>query len=303
VIRAYIEPLLVEGYLPKGVTGRLADYVARGAAGRAPGPFIVEDGAMELDLRSRAEQRNVEVQLAGEPERGTIFQLDHGQWLAGFAGSGRVQRGRDLLWVGSFEPELVDPEHRGGALWNLERSNHRQTGPEFAYEGGLGARLERNARNESDVVLTHLHRILVEPGTQLSITGMARRSGLASLKLQVSWYRDTVGPSADQTVEALPARAEGSWEPFRVDVTVPPNIVAAGVYLRLEAPERGTATADFDNIRVIAWDRSDAPFSPLHDHLRVMGQGTAALSTQTLPGGDAWREVMRPNTASPLRQR
>src|SRR6185295_18176009 len=42
IVRAYAEPLIIDGYLPHGLTDELADYVVRGAAGREPGPFIME---------------------------------------------------------------------------------------------------------------------------------------------------------------------------------------------------------------------------------------------------------------------
>ena len=65
VVRAYIEPLLLDGFVPHGVTGELADYVARGAAGREAGPFIMESGSMEVDFSRQATQHSYTEALDG----------------------------------------------------------------------------------------------------------------------------------------------------------------------------------------------------------------------------------------------
>jgi poly-gamma-glutamate synthesis protein (capsule biosynthesis protein) len=54
VVRAYAEPIMLEGYISKGLTGGLAEYVVREGAGREVGPFIMEAGAVEVDIGGRA---------------------------------------------------------------------------------------------------------------------------------------------------------------------------------------------------------------------------------------------------------
>jgi poly-gamma-glutamate synthesis protein (capsule biosynthesis protein) len=238
VVRAYAEPLIIESYTPKGLTGELADYVAREAAGREPGSFLVEDGAMEVDLRGTALRSDRPMPLRADSADGDIFRLGKGCYLSGFRGPGRVQPGRDLLWVGSFEDEVASAAFpRAAPLWDFDGLD-RSAGAAFAYRGDAGARLRRGSEDLADAVLTPLHRFLVQPGTQLSVTGRVRSSRSAGVKLQMSWYPDTEGPSSNQTVVSL-GGDRARWRPFRLDVTVPPGAVAGGLYLRLAPPERG----------------------------------------------------------------
>lgn len=294
VVNAYTEPLMIESFQPQGLTGGLADHVAREAAGNAPGPFLVEDGAMEVDVDGRAITHAVRTPLQGKPPAGTIFRLNEGSWVSGFSGMGSIRLGRDLLWVGSFEDEDVDPHHLGGALWDLHGEG-KQAGPESAYEGDFGARLQRDYENREDVILTPLHRMLIGPREHVSVVGMVRAPAEAEVSLQLSWYPDTKGPSSSQTIVPLTTRSDNAWQPFRVDVTTPANVVAVGLYLRLKPPlDRKTIAADFDNIRVIKWAQPNSAFSPLYNYVGVLGHGEATVSEHFLPGAQRWATIHDP---------
>jgi poly-gamma-glutamate synthesis protein (capsule biosynthesis protein) len=296
VVRAYVEPLMIEGYKPKGLTGELADYVARGAAGRERGPFQVEDGAMEVDVSGAAERQDVSASLDGGSGLGTTFRMGEGSWVSDFSGAGDIQLGRDLLWTGSFEDEDVDAQTRGGALWKLE-SEYVKVGPQYAYEGNAGARIERESQQSTDGLLTPLHRIPVESGKKLSVVGMVRRGTNADVSMKLGWYSGTKGPSATQTSVPLDAGSEDEWVPFRVDVTVPKNAVAMGLYLRLKPPSSDQVPitkADFDNIRIVEWAPAETSFGPLYDYARVIGSGEATVSKALLPGAEEWSTVSDP---------
>ena len=293
VVRAYAEPLMIEGYVPKGLTGGLSDFVARGAAGRAPGPFLIEDGAMEVDLGNKAVRRELRVPLGGDIGVGTILRLDPGSWPASFAGPGTIRLGRDLLWVGGFEGENLAAQHREGARWMFD-SPTKRLGAKYAYEGAYGAHIESKSNFENDNILTPSHRLLVRSGTELSVIGMARSQPGTRVNVQLSWYPDTKGSSNEQTTVPLNAQANNTWAPFRVDVTVPPGAVAVGLYLRLEPPTRGVASADFDNVRVLEWAAAGANYSSLYDHIRIKGQGEVTMVEQFLPGAEEWAVLRAP---------
>ncbi|MGI9180295.1 MAG: CapA family protein [Longimicrobiaceae bacterium] len=291
VVRAYTEPLIIEGYLPRGVTGALADYVARGAAGREPGPFRVEDGAMEVDIAGHASTRDTVIPVHGNSERGTIFRLGPGWSITGAKEGLVVRLGRDLLWTGSFEDEVVGTEYRGRPpLWTFAGPG-KEARPEYTFAGSAGVRLRRAARSEADVVFAPLHRILVDPRRELTVLGTFRASTEQTLtgapatgSVQLSWYPDTRGPSVYQTIEPLNTGDDNDWQPFRIDETVPPYAIAVGLYLRLSPPARGQATADFDDVRLIEWAPEGARFSPLYTHFLVKGSGEVRLSRDVLPG-------------------
>lgn len=298
VIRAYVEPLMIADYIPRPVVGFAGEYVARGAAGRDSGPFLIEDGAAEVDVGHRATVQKTVVPLDGDPNAGTIYQFNDGAWLDGVQGPGTVLPGRDLIWTGSFEDETADDQANPGLLWNLAASDDRFIGPEYAYQGQAGVRLRRLFSNSEDIILTPIHRILVKPNRKVSIIGRLRTSGKVSL--QLSWYPDTSGASTLQTVIPDLVSGNNSWQPFRVDVTTPnfsevddsenefslkPSV---GLFLRLSPPGRDRATADFDNIRLIMWEAPGTTPSPQHDYLQVTGSISATLRRDVLPGAETW---------------
>src|SRR4028118_335802 len=85
--------------------------------------------------------------------------------------------------------------------------------------------------------------------------------------------------SSTQTYVPVDVESDSEREPFRVDVTVPPNAVAMGLYLRLEPPpyldEVQRSTADLDDLHIIEWAPESSTFSPLYDHFALVGSGPA----------------------------
>jgi poly-gamma-glutamate synthesis protein (capsule biosynthesis protein) len=286
VIRAFAEPLMVENYIAHGITGELADYVTREAAGWEQGPFVIENGAMEIDINQLTIKSSKTATMDGGT--GTIIQIPQGQWLSNFQGNGSVLLGRDLLWVGSFENSVIDNESGTPPLWEQDETSNTKIGADYAYMGEAGIRLSRGSGNQTDAVTTNLHRILVSPGSKLTISGFIRKDQGAVALLQISLYPDTFGPSSDQILKPLITQEVGIWEPFRFDVVIPEGIVALGVFLKLSPPNAGTSTADFDNIRVIEWAPAETPFGILYNFVHLTGSGDLTFSQSILPGGEDW---------------
>ena len=290
IVRAFIEPLLLHDNISRGITDELADYVARDAAGLEAGPFIMESDTMEVDVNSVSKQVSKTVPLDGGS--GTLIQIPSGQWLSGFKGTGTLRVGRDLLWVGGFENTMVDDILNFLPLWTQANSASVLVGQEYAYQGQAGIRLLRVNTNIQNVVTTNIHRILVNPEMKLTISGMYRGSSGAEPSMQVSWYPDTFGPSNDKIVQRLNVTTPGTWQSFQLNVTVPANAVAMQTYLKLFPPTSGTATVDFDNIRVIKWSSAEEPvFSPNYDFAYLTGKGELTFTQSVLPGGEPWLTV------------
>lgn len=298
VVRAYAEPLMIERYLPRGLTGQRADAIIREAVGRVAGPFLIEDGAMEVDLAGAATTRREVVALTGPPDDGSIVRLAPGTTFAGAgstgAGStGTVRQGRDLLVFGGFEDEAVDPDRHTGSFWDLTGED-RQSGPLSAYSGEAGAEISREQRREFDVLLAPIHRVLVDPGAELSVVGMVRTDGNSRVDVQLSWYPDTRDGSSSQTVVTVVSQPDSDWQPFRIDVTVPDGIVAVGLYVRLAPPVSGVARAHLDDLRIVEWAPAGTEPSPLYDHLRVTGTVDVTIAGDHLPGAAAWSVPRQP---------
>ncbi|HEU0297764.1 MAG TPA: CapA family protein [Anaerolineales bacterium] len=289
VVRAYIEPLMIDRYLPHGLTDELADYVVRGAAGHEHGPFIMESGAMEVDLNGRAIQAHYTQSISGGPAPGTIIPVPQAHWISDFQGTGNLFLGRDLLWVGGFENDEIDSTSHGAPLWELDMGGIR-FGSDFAYEGEIGIRLARSGKSANDAVTSNLRRVLFEPLTSLSITGMLRTIQGAKVLAQLHWYDATFGPSFTKETHQIEVQSYGVWQPFRIDAKAPGNAVALRLYLRLSppGPNAGTITADFDNIRIIEWARPRAQYSPLYNYALLTGIGELTFTQAALPGAEQW---------------
>jgi poly-gamma-glutamate synthesis protein (capsule biosynthesis protein) len=291
VTRAFIEPVLLHENIARGITDDLADYVARDAAGLESGPFILESDTMEVDINRASRQVSKSVILDGGS--GTLVQIPNGQWLSAFKGSGELMVGRDLLWVGGFENNMVDEIPGFLPLWEQANMPGHAVGPEFSYQGQSGLRLIRMDTNKHDIISSNLHRIPMSAGSRITIAGMFRASSDAKPSVQVNWYSDTAGPFHSQIVEPLIADTAGAWQYFQLDLEVPANTAAMKTFLKLSPPTTGTVTVDFDNIRIIEWASGDKlEFSPLYNFAYLTGQGKLTFTQSVLPGGEDWLTVL-----------
>jgi hypothetical protein len=290
VVRAFIEPVMLQDNIARGIASDLADTVTRDAAGLEVGPFVMESDTMEVDINQTSRQVSKSFSLDGGS--GTLIQIPNGQWLSAFKGSGTLMIGRDLLWVGGFENDMVNNTPGFLPLWTQANTGGLASGAEFAYQGRAGLRLLRMDINMQDVVSSNIRRIPVQSGSRITISGMYRGSSGADPSLQVSWYSGTIGPSSSQIIKHLNVTTAGMWQYFQYDVQVPTNVVAMQPYLKLSPPVTGTVTVDFDNIRVIEWLSAEKPgFGPLYNFAYLIGQGELTLTQSVLPGGDPWLTV------------
>jgi len=253
VVNAWAEPIRHDGFLPVGVVGDDAEWAARGALARSIGPFTLDDGALWLDRGGHAMSTTVNADLPAK-EAG----------LARLSGgcpepSAGVTLGRDLLWTGGFEDQDIDGRVGGpAALWNVtEGSRDRVATRDAAWSGDHGVRLRRTAGNRQGILLSPRHRIPIESGDAVTVLLNHRQArGEAVASLQLSWYNDLDGGSQEQTF--LPLNPSGEWRPTRLDVTVPDNAVAVGIFIELAPPALGIATLDVDEVSLIGWNDAGA---------------------------------------------
>lgn len=300
-VRAYAEPIVIAGYKPRGAVGELADYIAREAAGRASGPFLIENGAMEVDVRGAATSNGSAVEMTAGEGAASIAALGQGDWISNVS-AGHVEFGRNLLWAGTFEDEYTGAAPKQPRLWGFVKGEDREAAywllggtdkvitSAAAYRGEQGVRIRRTSDNRDALVLTTIHRIMIEPGSRLTVTGMVRMQPDTRLEAQLSWYSDTKGPSVAQSVVSIAPDGDG-WASFRVDAVAPPNVLAIGLYFRLTPPDAGTSVVDLDDIALISWAPEGVPASPLYDTVRLSGTASVTIEHASLPGAEAWAAV------------
>lgn len=284
VVRAMLEPLLISGYRPYALAGAMADFVARGAAAREAAPVVVESGTLEVDLAQRRRRCRWQAALAGPPPLGGLFHLAPGVWMARAWGPGRVEAGRDLLWVGDFEDDAVGAPARAGLLWNLAPPD-KQVLAGTGLQGSLGARLRRSSANRKPLLLAPRHRIPVQPGWRLSILAWVRGPAAARSSLVLAWYGSTRGGSRARLQRPIHLAGGARWQPVRWDVSVPPHTAALGLNVRLDPPASGRVQLELDGLRLLRW-QPPAPTAGFGDDwLRVRGPVAVQLLGDYGPGG------------------
>jgi len=304
VVRAYVEPMMIEGYRPKAVSGGFADYLAREAAGREIGPFVVENGAMETDVNHLATRQSIMVSFDSGNFPGKVLQLRRSQWISEITGLGFIRLGRDLLWTGSMERHTVDESSQEPALWRLTVGEKPETGPlwrlpgvemlvgpEYAHSGERGVRLQRNATDTSSIMLTVVDRVQLPPDAgQISVMGWLRASENAKVTLKIYWYdtRSTKAGSMNRQVKELTVSASQTWTPFQAHLPVLPGAIAVKPFFRLARPETETVSVDFDDLRLVAWAPTTNIYSPLYDHVWTVGPVDLKISQDILPGAEDW---------------
>ncbi|MFP5019309.1 CapA family protein [Pseudonocardia phyllosphaerae] len=317
IVRAFLEPVMIDGYVAHGLRPGFADHVDRTALGRSKGPFTVEDGAVELDLGGRPPPVPASVPLPPSPA-GTIAEIGTGWSVRDTGPPGVVQTGQDLLWTGDFEADTLG--EGPGALWTSSPDASIIGDPDPSR--GQVYRLTRTSGDAKPVTGTTTHRALLNAASaerlrrlnkddddegaappadgppvarpELTLNGMARLDPGARAEVQLSWFSDTKGPSASQTVRVLDGGATGRpWEPLRVDATAPPDAVAVQVFVRLYPPRAtpgrpnppSTTSADVDGLRLIEWSGPGPHATTRATHLRTYVGGEARLERAATTAG------------------
>ena len=256
VADAYLEPFMLDGYRPVGVVGDRADWVARQAQSLSSGPWVVDDGSLLLDRTAVARTHAITANAPSSAGSDRILDLG-GTCLPDPASHRAGAVGRDELWTGDFEDLSPEAASTAGALWNLTTGEKdRQVMPEAAATGSYGVRLSRTGGKKEDIILAPLHRLLVKPGERLTVMLEVRGNAPDAASVQLSWYNDTTGASQEQTTVALPV--EAGWRTMRIDVTVPKNAIAAGLYIRLAPQDLARVEMDVDDVSLIGWHAASA---------------------------------------------
>ncbi|MCW2622643.1 MAG: hypothetical protein JWL64_2245 [Frankiales bacterium] len=268
-----VDPLLLEGFVPRPSVGVVADAAARRAAGLLPGPWaLVQPGAAFAPGRTAPAVHRQETLSAG-----SLLRLPTGWWVDAVPAGSPIRLGQDLLWTGSFEDMDTDPKTSGAELWSFG-DNVEQT-PSAACSGANGMELRRSPVSQQDVVLTPTHRQLVAPGGSLSLLA-AVRGASSGATLELALFTDTEGPSNATLRVRIPAgeRDAGACEQVRLDAVLPPGIVAVQPYVRLAAPPGDLRAAHLavDDLRLVAWSQPGAS-GRLFDTVEAQGEATLSL--------------------------
>ncbi|NIC01012.1 CapA family protein [Halobacterium sp. R2-5] len=269
VRRAYFDPLLLEGYVPKGIVAEPALSQSRRTAGLSSEQFTLHQSRVQYLRDTRSDLRTEQQQFEGE---GTVFARESG-WVRSIVdGVESVELGTDRLPTGSFENPDVDDDEFEASLWRFGRHDDAM-GEGIGRDDSGGIRLIRDEANSQRAILSPLDRIPVQG--PITLTGLYQHDSDARLEVLWRRYSSTSGEMLEERTYEL-GRTGTRLNRFRENFQRRDSAEYVDFYLRLYPPEEGESAARFDELRLIEW--SDAREGREYDHLRVSGSATAELA-------------------------
>jgi poly-gamma-glutamate capsule biosynthesis protein CapA/YwtB (metallophosphatase superfamily) len=274
VARAYVDPLLIEGYVPKGVVGKPRTWQLRGTAELSSDRFSLADSMLEYVSDSDSMTRTTTRIVDGD---GTIYTRESG-WVSRIVdGASSVELGRDLLPTGTFDNPDIDDERYEGPLWRFSRGAD-SNGPEFGYDGSGGIQLSRTAGNTQRSILTTTERVPL--AGSMTLLSRYRLETDSRLELLVRWYESTNSPPVDSISVDL-GRTTG-WERLERSLEIPAKANYIRFYFRLYPPDGGDErVAHIDDIRLIEWTGAETTGGKAYDHLRLRDSATIEFTTSS----------------------
>ena len=283
-----IDPLLLEGYVPKGVTGQPNRSIRRETAGRSDVRFALGDAGLEFARNGTPDPR-VETTVSASAG---IYAGREG-WVASVDGDGEDARlGRNRLLTGAFGDHVVDDERYEGALWRFGRDGD-SSGPDVGdpsetadVDDSGGVRLERTADDVDRALLSPRYRLPID-GRSFTFAGSYRFDGDdGALEVRFSWYDGRTGSSFDARTGA-PATTGGDRWRLRWELDAPADATHVDVFVRLEPPDEGVHEAAFDELRLIEW-ADGATGGREYDHLEIDGTVAVTFASRADDGAIEW---------------
>ena len=274
VTRAYVDPLLIEGYVPKGVVDKPRTWQLRETAALSSDEFSLYGDRLEYVTNDETTTRTETRTLDGD---GAIYTRNSGWVTRVIDGAASVELGRDLLPTGTFDDPDIDGEAHEGALWRFSRGED-SNGSEFGYDGSGGIQLTRTADDTQRSILTTTERIPV--AGPITLLGLYRHETDTLLELLVRWYESTSGSALDSLSIDLD-RTTG-WERIERSLSTPEEANQARFYFRLYPPANGEkSVANVDDIRLVEWTEPATGGGKDYDHLRVHDSATIEFTTSS----------------------
>lgn len=274
VERASVEPIVLDGYVPKGVVGETKTKILRESAGLSSNHFALSGRKLESVPESPPSTRTETVEFEGTPSiyAGTTAWVDKVLEV-----DGTVRLGRDRLLTGRFEDAFIDDQRAEGALWRYGRGTSPTIGQNFGREGSGGAKLSRHTDNVDPGVIAPDHRLPIFSDL-FTISAAYRYYDSAGAELLVTWYDDTQGGSFASERYKLP-NTRGEWRRFAYRLEAPPKATHLSFFVFVEPPE-GTDIRELalDDVRLIEWADEIVTGGRQYDHLLVDGLATADLT-------------------------
>lgn len=265
VVEVGVVPVLIDGFVPKGVVGKPAQWITQTVASYSNVGVEWSEQALSYRSTDSPNRRSWRQTVSGEQR---IYTRDRG-WITAVE-DGTVDLGRDLLPTGRFESVLIDETGYTAPLWRFDR-NRIGVNPDFGRDGG-GLRLRRLGGNDAALIFSNGRRIPVDGSVTVTFL---YRTETDRAECLANWFSSTSGGSVRRDRFQL-SSPDGNWTRAQFDLDPPVEQAYLTLVVRLPAPDRGERTLDVDDIRCIEWSGADGGQG--YDHLRVDGEATVRFA-------------------------
>lgn len=275
VERAFVDPLLLDGFTPTGVVGKPRTNHHYRTAGLSSDEFVLFQNRLQY-VRNHRHTLTTARRTFGPG----LYTRDVGWPRAVVAGGSGIRFGRDRLYSGTFDNPTVNDQPHGELLWRLSGAQS-SIGQALGEGDSGGIRLIREPNDDGSAGFETVSAVPISG--PLTFAVRYRYGSEDGLELVLSWYGGPWGEPADLTRVSLDATG-GEWAWDHRDVSPPEDMAYVGVSVRLAPPETETVTAKFDDIRLIEWDEG-AEDGRQYDHLQIDGESTIEFVTVSRPRG------------------
>lgn len=274
VVRTSVEPVVLDGYVPRGATGEPKRAILRETAGLSTDDFSFAPSRLESVPRITRKSRSKTVTFEGEP---ATYRMNAG-WVDDVDEvSGSVRLGESRLPTGRFAPTLVGDSPSHGALWRYGRGTSPDVGSGLGVDLSGGVRLSRHGDNTDPDLITPIHRLPVRTGS-FTLAGTYQYNDTEGAELLVTWYDDTAGESfAEERYEL--GNTDQGWKRFSHRLEAPRRATHVNFFLFLQPPSRPIVReVALDDVQFVEWADRSVTGGRRYDHLLVDGRATARLA-------------------------
>ncbi|SEO80156.1 Poly-gamma-glutamate biosynthesis protein CapA/YwtB (capsule formation), metallophosphatase superfamily [Halogranum amylolyticum] len=234
VRRAYLDPLLVEGYVPKGVVAEPGLAQLRRTAALSSDEFDLGRSTFQYRRDAEHDRRTDQRTVEGD---GTILARESGWARSVVDGADEIELGVDLLPTGDFDDPDVDERRYEGPLWRFGRGDDA-SGRGVGRDGSGGVRLTREAGDEQRAILSPIDRIPIDG--PLTLTGQYQYGSSEGLELLWRWYESTAATHCVNGASTSTGRAtSGDVSTGSSNLRSTPSTSTS----TFDCPRRRTATA------------------------------------------------------------
>lgn len=273
VVRAYTQPLLIDGYVPKPTTGTVARRLSWETAGLSSDAANLLSHGRRLEVGAYADSVSTPRRRSQSVSGDDAIYTRTAGWVEDVTDvTGEVLLGQNRLVSGAFNNNAVDDDQSAGALWRFGTGTDSRTAA--SRDGAI--RLTAYPENSRRSFLSPASRLPVED-RRVDVTCRYRYPHDGGLSLLVAWYNADQGISIERETIDL-AGTDDEWTRITESFTPPTEATRINLFLYLEPPTDGDArTVDVDDIRLIEWASPERTGGREFDHVLVQGDGTLNL--------------------------